>query len=86
MAVVAVLPAGCSPSGTSGGPTSPTTSSTAPAAGTYRGTFRIDTVETLRNTIADGRVAPDCPFNVALVGTLTIDVDPRGTARSAPIS
>jgi len=76
-AATAMLVTGCSKtSGTTMSPSSP--SSPGDPSGTYRGTFRIDTVSTFRNTLANGTVTFNCTFNIAITGTLVIDVENKG--------
>jgi hypothetical protein len=73
LASVLVTVIGCG-GGSSASPTSPTPGD---LSGTYRGSFRIDTVTEFRNTSANGTVTLRCTFNIALVGTLVIDVENR---------
>jgi len=63
--------------GGGGSPASPTSPTGGDPSGTYRGSFRIDTVQTFRNTSANGTVTTDCTYNIAVVGTLVIDVENR---------
>ena len=50
-------------------------------SGTYTGTFRIDTVQTFKNTYANGNVNTNCRFNIAITGTLVIDVENKGNGQ-----
>lgn len=76
LASVVVTVIGCGGGG-GGSSTSPTSPSSGDLSGTYRGSFRIDTVQTFRNTSANGTVTINCTFNIALVGTLVIEVENR---------
>lgn len=72
LAFVLMTAISCGGGGSSASPTSPAGSD---LSGTYRGSFRIDTVQTFRNTSSNGTVTLSCTFNMALVGTLVIDVE-----------
>ena len=49
-------------------------------SGTYRGSFRIDTVLVFRNTFPSGGVS-QCTFNLAIIGTLTMDLQNLGSGQ-----
>lgn len=50
-------------------------------SGTYTGTFRIDAVQTFKNTFANGNVSTNCRFNIAITGTVVIDVQNKGNGQ-----
>jgi hypothetical protein len=50
-------------------------------SGTYTGPFRIDAVQTFRNTLSNGTVTVNCRFNIAITGTLVIDVQNKGNGQ-----
>lgn len=49
--------------------------------GTYTGSFRIDAVQTFKNTLSNGTVRIDCRFNIAIIGTLVIEVQNKGNGQ-----
>lgn len=64
-------------------PTPPPATTPPPAdpSGTYTAPFRIDAVQIFKNTFANGNVNTNCTFNVAIAGTLTIDVTNKGSGQ-----
>lgn len=50
-------------------------------SGTYTGPFRIDAGATFKNTLANGTVTVNCRINIAITGTLVIDVENKGNGQ-----
>jgi hypothetical protein len=61
-------------------PAAPPTTAPPPAdpSGTYKGSFRIDTVLRFRNTLANGTVTVDCTNIVVITGSLTMEIQNKG--------
>lgn len=61
-------------------PPGPTVSAPPPAdpSGTYKGTFRIETIGLFKNTLANGNVSINCTNSVVIAGSLTMDVQNKG--------
>jgi hypothetical protein len=64
-------------------PTAPPVSAPPPAdpSGTYKGTFRIETIGEFKNTLPNGTVSLDCTFNAVITGTLTMEVHNNGSGQ-----